>query len=131
MIVSVSLVLLSSSWLPVRVIVCGVLKTVGSKVMCRFPRIGVGQGDGLTQAQRPAPGKSESLVVLTIRLAKTGPALVRSKETGDEPEADAVTVYEPIDVVGRGGDGGLAAGDDGRGGRRGPPRRRWRGWRRR
>ena len=91
-IVSVSLVLLSSSWVPVRVIVCGVLNTLLSKVMFEFP-----EGSKLAKTmasgrlKRPAPGKRESLVVFTIRLAKTGPVFVRSKVTGDEPEADAET----------------------------------------
>ncbi len=42
--------------------------------------------------RRPAPGMRASLVVFTIRLVKTGPALVRSNEAEDEPGADATTV---------------------------------------
>ena len=92
-IVSVPVVLLSSSWVPVRVIVCGVLNTVLSKVMFEFPEgVGVGEDDGLTQAQEACPGARESLVVFTTRPAKTGPVFVRSNEDGDEPEADATTV---------------------------------------
>ena len=81
-IVSVSLVLLSSSWVPVRVIVCGVAKTFLSKVMVEIP-----EGSRLAKAmasrrlKRPAPGARESLVVFTTRLVKTGPVLVRANET--------------------------------------------------
>ena len=51
-IVSVSLVLVSSSWVPVSVIVCAVLNTWLSKVICRVSRaIEVGEEDGFRQAQ--------------------------------------------------------------------------------
>jgi hypothetical protein len=40
---------------------------------------------------RPGPGTKESIVVFTTMVARTGPALVRLKEAGDDPEADATT----------------------------------------
>ena len=92
-IVSVSLVLLSSSWLPLRVIVCGVANTVWSKVIDEIPEESrLAKVMASRRLKRPAPGKRESLVVFTTRLAKTGPALVRANEPGDEPVADATTV---------------------------------------
>ena len=70
-IVSVSVVLLSSSCVPVRVIVCGVANTFGSKVMFAFP-----EGSALARTmasgrlKRPAPGTREPLVVFTIKLSR-------------------------------------------------------------
>ena len=115
MIVSASLVLLSSSWVPARVIVCGVAKTVGSKVMLEIPEESMlAKAMASRRLRSPGPGTRASLVVLTTRLAKAGPAFVRSNEADcargrrdDDVSAD--------DVVGHGGDGGLPAGDDGRG----------------
>ncbi len=92
-IVSFSLVLLSSSWLPVRVIVCGVAKTCVSKVMVEIPeesRLAQAMASG--RLKRPAPGMSTSLVVFTIKWVKIGPALVRAKEGEGGPVADATTV---------------------------------------
>ncbi len=92
-IVSFSLVLLSSSWVPGRVIVCGLANTAGSKVMAEMPaesRLAKMMASG--RLRWPAPGKREPLVVFTTRLVKTGPALVRANETGDAPVADATTV---------------------------------------
>ena len=83
-IVSVPVVLLSSSWVPVRVIVCGVAKTVWSKVMFEFPEGAVSaKAMASRRLKRPAPGARESLVVFTTRLVKTGPVLVRSNDEAE------------------------------------------------
>src|SRR5262249_12800459 len=91
-IVSVPLVLLSSSWVPVRVIVCGEANTVGSKVMVEIPAESkLAKAMASRRLKRPAPGKRASLVVFTTRLGRVGPALVRANETGDAPVPDAPT----------------------------------------
>ena len=61
MIVSVPLVLLSSSWLPVRVIVCGVAKTVGSKVIVSAPVSDVGQVDRLRGGSSVPGGRADAV----------------------------------------------------------------------
>ena len=77
-IVCVSPVFFSSSWLPESVIVWGVLKTVESKMICAFPvDSALARAMASGRLRRPAPGKSELLVVFTIRLVRTGPVLVR------------------------------------------------------
>src|SRR5262249_56183498 len=89
-IVTASLVLLSSSWLPPRVIVCAVAKTIGSKVMVEMPeesRLAKAMASG--RLNRPAPGKSDTLVVFTTRLVRTEPVLVRANAAEDAPMADA------------------------------------------
>ncbi len=99
--VSVSLVLLSSSWVPVRVIVCGVLNTVLSKVIFEFPELSASAKRMASgRLKRPAPGKRVALVVFTIREAKTGPVFVRAKVAGDVPLADATTWYDPSMLLG-------------------------------
>src|SRR3954451_19893355 len=90
---SVSAVLESSSWVPVRVIVCGVAETLASKVMLEIPEESkLAKVTASRRLRRPAPGKRESLVVFTTRLVKTGPVLVRANEMGEKPVADAETV---------------------------------------
>ena len=126
MIVSVPLVLLSSSWVPVRVIVCGVAKTVVIEGDGRDSRgIEVGEGDGLTQAQE-AGAREEGIARRIHDQAARRPGRCWSERTrrGETRGGrdDGVTAEG---VVGRGGDGGLAAGDDGRGGRQESPWRHW------
>src|SRR5262245_3635273 len=92
-IVSVSVVLLNSSWLPVRVIVCGALNTFLSKVMVEIPsesRLAKATASG--RLRRLVPGKREPLVVFTTRLVRIGPALVRANDTGEASVADATAV---------------------------------------
>src|SRR5262249_16701145 len=92
-IVMASVVLLSSSWLPVRVIVCGVAKTCLSKGMVEIPAESkLAKVMASRRLKRPVPGKRASLVVNTTRLVKIGPALVRAKDTGDKPGTEATTV---------------------------------------
>ena len=60
-IVCVSPVFFSSSWLPLSVIVWGVLKTVESKLICAFPvDSALARSMASGRLRRPAPGKSEA-----------------------------------------------------------------------
>src|SRR5262249_34914627 len=87
--VSFALVLLSSSWVPVRVIVFAVLNTPRSKVIWVFPKRSLlAKPMASRRLKRPAPGARASLVVFTTRRAYTGPTLVRLNDT-DSPGTDA------------------------------------------
>ena len=67
--------------------------------------------------RRPAPGKSESLVVFTTRLREDRAGVGQIERGGGRTRGGRDDGVAADGVVGRGGDGGLAAGDDGRGGR--------------
>ncbi len=101
MMVSVSPVLLSSSCVPIRVIICGVLNTFLSKLMFAFPELSpLANTTASGRLSRPAPANNLPLVVFTTSLVKTGPVLVSAKETGGRPGTDAVTVYDPSTLLG-------------------------------
>ncbi len=89
MIVSSPDVSVSSSCLPVRVIVCGVAKTVGSKVMVLATPSVLARMMARGRLRRPEPAKRASLGVFTTRPAKLGLVLVSANGTSGAPAADA------------------------------------------
>ena len=90
-------------------IVCGVAKTVGSKVIELADASGVGRSDGLAGSSSPGPANRDALVVFTTKLVKFGPALVSANDTAADPGGGRQHGVTAGDVVGPGGDGGLAA----------------------
>ena len=122
-IVVVPTVLVSLSWPDFAMIVCGVAKTVGSKVIVDVSSGDlVGEIDGLGQAHE-AGARGEGVARRIHDHATVDQANVGQVErNGRTPESgdDDVT---PGDVIGRGRDGGFATEECGRGGRecgRGP-----------
>ncbi len=90
-IVSSPLGSLSSSWWPLRVIVCGVAKTVGSKVMVLATPSVLARMMARGRLRRPEPAKKAPLGVFTTRLAKLRPVLVSANDVAP-CLADAATV---------------------------------------
>ena len=100
-IVCVPPVLLSSSCVPVRVITCGVANTASSKLMFELPAgTGVGEGDGLAQAQQPR-ARGEDIAGVVHDERREDLARVRQLERDRAAQGGGHGVAAK-DVVGRG-----------------------------
>ena len=91
-IVSVPVVLLSSSWVPVRVIVCGRLEHVGSKVMRVCRGSGVVEGDRLWQAQEACAWDEGIARGIHDQAAVDQAGVCQIEQSVEEPVAVATTV---------------------------------------